>query len=98
MVGRMNGEVEPDTANRPACRDRSEQIPSTRPEFCNDRRTVLVEEGCGAIGHRIEDRSADSRIEQRTPRVDRLAGVARIERLPVLRLQQVHIPAAGDVI
>ena len=94
----MNGKVEPDTANRPACGDRSEQFSGARTEFRNDRRILFVEERCGAIGHRIEDRAADTGVEQRAPRVDRLTGVARIERLPVLRLQQVHIPAAGDVV
>ena len=79
MRGRVSGQVESDAADRWVCGYLSEQFSATRPKFSNDRRTPLVEEGCGSSGHRLEDRAAHAGVEQRRPCFDRLARVARIE-------------------
>lgn len=46
---------------------------------------------------RVEDRLCESAIEEPPPRRDRIGGIARHTRTPVLRLQQIEVAAARDV-
>ena len=96
--GCVRGQVEPDAADRAVGGDPSEQFSAAGSKFRNNRWMTFVEEGYGTSGHRLEDRAAHAGVEQRRSCLDRFARVARIGRLSVLRLQQVHVPAASDVI
>ena len=97
VVDRRHGQVDTDGVDRSRPRHGVKRIARPAAQIHHDG-PIRESEGDDESGHFLDERASHAGCEQAGPRGDHLRGVARGERPPILRLQQVHVAAARDVV
>jgi hypothetical protein len=96
-IGGSRRQIDADAARLEPFAQRGERITGSRSEIDDHRCGAERKRNCLRT-HAIDQCPTHSRRQQRRARRDRLTRIAGIERSPVLRLQQVDIAAARDVV